>query len=524
MNTKHSFRPWPEWPYRGLNYYRLQDQALLAGRDRDTIECSTLLAHPETRVLLLHGMTGCGKSSFMRAGLIPTMEGEGAGYLFLKTPDADDEALFIRCTDTPMGQIARQVFLFAEMPFPLRTPTGNQEVDLTDALLGKDTWEDYLAAAGDEGEVLLESLSCIARKIPKTLVLIVDQAEEVLTLNVSEEGLPNRARFFRFLRDFKALGFDARIIVALRTEFYGRFIDALQVDKRAAEFKQFLLSDLPRAALIEAIVRPTRQEALGSFGAPYDVYKFSFEPGLPEKIASDILSAKYTGAALPVLQLVCNGLYTDVVKSQGQPVIMVKDYKEKKGIEGQIMNHLTKVIRLVFVKESIETEARIRKLLSLFYSIQDDGTVVSVTRDSVWVRKTFDKDLNVPSDKLISAFVSPENLILRRIKAVKPDGKTVEELTLGHDSIALAIEQWSSLDAEIQLNKNRAELRLKTITAALSLFFMVTMMTVTYTFLDVKPTWYTVVAMASGLVASIFATFTIISSDAFRYFFRKSEH
>src|SRR5271163_3403385 len=144
MSDAIAVETWPSSPYRGLNYYRPQDRALLAGRDRDIRDRSALLAHPETRVLLLHGMTGSGKSSFLRAGLIPTMEEEGVNYLFLKTPGTDDEALFIRSTDAPVDQIARQVYLFAKDPFSLRTPTSSQCVDLTAALLGKEKWEDYL--------------------------------------------------------------------------------------------------------------------------------------------------------------------------------------------------------------------------------------------------------------------------------------------------------------------------------------------------------------------------------------------
>jgi Novel STAND NTPase 1 len=76
------FEGWPEKPYRGLNYLRRADRPLLAGRDEDVAVCTELLAHPETRVLMLHGSTGCGKSSFMRAGLIPGLESEGRGSSF----------------------------------------------------------------------------------------------------------------------------------------------------------------------------------------------------------------------------------------------------------------------------------------------------------------------------------------------------------------------------------------------------------------------------------------------------------
>jgi hypothetical protein len=101
------------WRYIPRNhYFRPQDRALLAGRDDDVAVCSTLLAHPQTRVLLVHGPTGCGKSSFLRAGLIPAVE-EGAGYLFFKTkggdnvkPDEMDPPLLVDATDLVVHSLA----------------------------------------------------------------------------------------------------------------------------------------------------------------------------------------------------------------------------------------------------------------------------------------------------------------------------------------------------------------------------------------------------------------------------------
>jgi hypothetical protein len=302
---------WPEKPYRGLNYFRPQDRRLLAGRDADIAACGGLLAHPQTRVLLLHGSTGCGKSSLLRAGLIPAMEVEGAGYLFLKVRDADDEALFIRCTEAPIDKIARHVFLFVSEPLRIRTPINERELDLTPALLGTDSWETYCASAR-ENDGLIESLRRIARILPQTLVLIVDQAEEVLTLNPSEENFTNRARFFGFLRNFQMLEFDARIVVALRTEYFGRFVDATQVSySRAAALQQFFLGELSRPALLDAIMRPTCREGFSPFKPPHAIYQFDFEAGLPELIVEDVLKARYSGPALPILQLVCLGLYDD---------------------------------------------------------------------------------------------------------------------------------------------------------------------------------------------------------------------
>lgn len=429
---------WPDKPYRGLNYFRSQDRLLLAGRDNDVANCGELLSHPYTRVLLLHGATGCGKSSFLRAGLIPYMEEEGAFYLFLKIPDADDEALFIRCTEAPVDQIARQVFLFARHKFQLRTPRGMRELDLTPALLKTSSWEDYLAAARCK-DGLLESLRNIAAIIPQTLVLIVDQAEEVLTLSPGNENFLNRSNFFNFLRAFQNLAFDVRIIIALRTEYFGRFIDAVHISS-GTNFQHFFLSELTRDALVEAILRPTNNKAYG----------FIFENQLPVSIVNDILSARYSGPILPILQLVCLGLYEDS-KSRNQTLITNTEYANKGGAEGQIIAHIASAIHSIYPKDEYFQDdiENLWKFLASFYTIQDDGTVASRTRGRDSAIDELEKfHLHISPSDMIAVLASPQSMILRSLRTVKADGKIARELTLGHDSIALALERWKTRETE----------------------------------------------------------------------------
>src|SRR5215475_7966626 len=101
---------WPRDPYKGLAYYGPDDVLLFAGRDQDIDACIQLLADSKTRMLLLHGRTGCGKSSFLRAGLIPSLEERGFGYLFLRhrqnpTQVLDPgEPVFIMCGADPVSR------------------------------------------------------------------------------------------------------------------------------------------------------------------------------------------------------------------------------------------------------------------------------------------------------------------------------------------------------------------------------------------------------------------------------------
>jgi Novel STAND NTPase 1 len=76
---------WPNNPYKGLSYYTPVDTGLFGARDRDVQLCAQLVAEEDLKVLLLHGTTGCGKSSFLRAGLIPYLESTVGGFQFLRT-------------------------------------------------------------------------------------------------------------------------------------------------------------------------------------------------------------------------------------------------------------------------------------------------------------------------------------------------------------------------------------------------------------------------------------------------------
>src|SRR2546423_390929 len=69
---------WPRDPYKGLNRFCTADAPLFSQRDREIDEVTALLSNFDTRVLLFHGGTGTGKSSFLRAGLGPRFQSASA--------------------------------------------------------------------------------------------------------------------------------------------------------------------------------------------------------------------------------------------------------------------------------------------------------------------------------------------------------------------------------------------------------------------------------------------------------------
>jgi len=70
-------------------------------RDEDIEDCAALVDDFTTRVLILHGSSGSGKSSFIRAGLIPRLElaaEASCSFFFLRQASDTSEPLVPRMT------------------------------------------------------------------------------------------------------------------------------------------------------------------------------------------------------------------------------------------------------------------------------------------------------------------------------------------------------------------------------------------------------------------------------------------
>jgi hypothetical protein len=133
--------PLPEHPYRSLAYYDREHRALFAGRDADVQRFALLLDEADCRIAVLHGQSGVGKSSLLRAGLIPFLEEECIGYKFLRDRQEgrDEPILFIRATSDPTGPLAKALCDFCGRGEKYVTPLAGKapvEVDLPGILGG----------------------------------------------------------------------------------------------------------------------------------------------------------------------------------------------------------------------------------------------------------------------------------------------------------------------------------------------------------------------------------------------------
>ena len=244
---------WPDLPYKGLNYFRESDAPLFTERDRDIRDCGMLIGQFSTRVLLLHGNSGAGKSSFLRAGLVPWLKQQHGAFYFLT--EENSEPIFVRSTDDPVYQVHEALRLALERDQQLAGLRPRKFFAAREALSRPPTKD-----RGQLAKRVVDALSAIALALTPALVLMIDQSEEVFSTGTPNDENKRRLAFFNMLEELCYQKLPLKVIVVMRTEFYGRFSNALgilprtNVDNFDIGFRQYLLRDLQTKSSLVSVI------------------------------------------------------------------------------------------------------------------------------------------------------------------------------------------------------------------------------------------------------------------------------
>jgi hypothetical protein len=473
---------WPSNPYKGLAFYGPEDRLLFAGREADVEVCAGLLAAPNTRILLLHGKTGCGKSSLLRAGLIPTVEARAYGFEFLRREvNGVRLPVFVRSTAAPLARLGEELFRFVSKKHQARTATGEVEIDLSAAALNCQTVGRFIEAVRAPHEMVL-SLSKISEKLPNTLVIVLDQAEEVLTL--TQPADVDRIHFFQCLKLLSASYLDVKLVITLRTEYFGMFFDLMGIDASVkTDVNQFHLKELDKSSVAEAILRPTSKENRSASTSAFDEYQFEYDQSLVDLILYDLFRTTQSGGILPAMQTVCRDLYNEIKKQEKPWVIDRRLYVGGGGVTGRVDHHITVSLQEAIDLSIADTRAHMEYPWSLpSISLADEerkwrqALLSLVKLDSDGTARTDLVDVNTivqglgtarPSYdylKLIEIIAKPEVLIIRDFVIFNPKtGINETKYSLGHDAIALALHRWTVEETQAiqkRVAQRRARVRL----------------------------------------------------------------
>lgn len=306
--------PWPpaidprRAPYRGLKALESSDAGIFFGRDASIVEGTDRLrglhAGAAPRILVILGASGAGKSSFLRAGLLPRLERDDSHFLPLPVIRPEKAALY--------GDSGLLGALEAALPGSSRAAL---RAAVSDGATGIRPLFAKLVAqvgaqhvAGDE----------IAK--PPAIVIAVDQAEELFRAEGDEEG----AALLDLLRELMLSDDPAVVaIFAIRSDAYDALENAPALEGLAQTALPLL--PMPRGAFTEVINGPARRLVEGGG-------KLAIEPQLTQQLLRDIESGGGSDA-LPLLAFTLEQLYLEY---GGAGTLRHVDYQAFGGLKGAI--------------------------------------------------------------------------------------------------------------------------------------------------------------------------------------------
>jgi WD40 repeat protein len=475
LMTETEGLPLPESPYRPLTPYDMEDRPLFVGREEDVARFAELLDRAATGLLLLHGASGAGKASLLRAGVIPFLEDDSVGYCFLRDrsepeeqlPEADYPVLAIRTTQNLPGQLAQALCAFCARPYSYATPRGRTvEVDLPAILrehLGSpaaapdqgdenasETAEEAAAGAAEvslpaqvektlrhDPAVLASLLDALSRRLPRELVLLIEQGEELITLSENPRSTRRAASLLRPLAEASG---HYKVIVSLRTDFFGQVNALLQGSEQP--IPAFCLALLDAEALARAIVLPTAREPIPhTKEVPYEKYHFAYEEELPAQIAEEVLDiARENDSALPLAQAVCAQLES-VALSRQEHLVTAGDLQLIRGIDGALERHVLQLINSISVAHA--DRRAFRALLPVLSSRLPDGTlyrelIPQNDLTAYWKGRT-------SLDDMVEA-ASSEEVRLLEVTWTSVRGTPQQHVSLSHDALLPIAARWEEYD------------------------------------------------------------------------------
>ena len=277
-------------PYQGLATFDADNAGFFFGREQLVAELIARIAGAP--VLAVVGPSGSGKSSAVRAGLLPALAGG--------------------------------------------------------VLPGSDTWTRVLLRPGDHPMRALGRAADDLRAARRT-VIAVDQFEEVFTACRDER---ERGEFIAALvRAARDPDGRARVVVALRANFYGRFAAYPELSRLLGD--NVLVGEMSREELRRAIERPAQRVGL------------SVQPELVETLLADV---EGRSGALPLLSTALVELW----RARDGTRMRLVAYARSGGVQGAV----ARMAEHAFIGLDRAQQAVARTVLVRLAGERDDGAVV----------------------------------------------------------------------------------------------------------------------------------------------------
>ncbi|CCH27940.1 WD40 repeat domain-containing protein [Actinosynnema sp. NPDC047251] len=428
-------------PYRGLAAFQPEDSSWFFGRERSTAALVSRLgaAADSGGIVVLVGASGAGKSSLVRAGVIPAIR-DGA----LGLPDSQNwPAVVVTPGADPVKELVRQIPELSEVlglamegmagqfaEHAAEHPSDGPETFLGQTLLGVLRFAGQIRAAFG---------AYAARHGAERVVVVVDQFEEAFTL-CGDESLAQvfvQALHVACTPAVPGGVPPALVVLGVRADFYGRCL-AFPELAEALQERQMVLGPMTSAELREAVSRPARAAGL------------QLEPGLIELMLRDLGvrsgraqgragQGAYDAGALPLLS---HALLATWQRRTGGK-LTISGYRAAGGIQGAV----AATAERAWADLAPDAQLAARPLLLRLVRVGED------TQDTR--RRSTRHEL---VDQAANRAAGEEALeVLARARLVTLDSGSVE---ITHEALLQAwprLRSWIDQDREGQLLRQRLE-------------------------------------------------------------------
>ena len=395
-------------PYPGLFAFEEEDAPVYFGRDDDNRHLIERLRARRTlggaRLLVLLGASGSGKSSLLRAGVLPKLRRSGRGWLVVPP---------FRPQSQPCQELARALALAAGRGADWRDLHRSllecDRLKTLPAVLAEIAGDLRMAAAANEAQILLS----------------IDQGEELFSALLPEEV----QRFYRILT--AAMGGDLPFlaVMTLRSEFLGR-LRAAEKDGLTIRFEEVSLAPMPMAQIPAIITGPARVAGLG------------VEEAFVQQAAADA----QTEDALPLLAFALRELYE---RFGGDGHLSLADYQALGDAQGSPLENAVRRRADEVLTELQPSDEQMKALRDAFVP-----AMVRVEQDN-YVRRPARWDA-LPTEALPLL----EKLVSARLLISRQEEKGHRLLEVTHEALLRKwklLRDWLDEDREFLIGSKRLE-------------------------------------------------------------------
>jgi len=386
-------------PFVGLSAFTLEESHLFFGRDKEISEIVDKLK--EENILAVVGDSGSGKSSVIKAGVLPKcIEG-------ILESDAEDKRAFYfidtRPTKNPFEELSNSIDAISK----------NLKLTLNDIVSLKE------AIKSGESSKILTVFQSIFQQEKVMLFLYIDQFEELFTLCTDKKLRQQFLKTITYLSNHQTSKLVIKVVLTMRRDYYNLVSDYTKfyqlIDKQ-----KYTLHRMKDKALKECIVQPLRKTSISS--AEVNTFADFVVQDMGDK-----------SSELALLQIALTQTWNH--KKNG--ISLLESYRDVRGVSGALEKLATDTIKVL----EDEKKELLKVIFIRLVKVRDQGAITRRIAD----RSEFSKEEWILVQRLSSALDSEGNLAtqyrvkLGRLLNIRGEDNS-ETVELVHEAL---ITQWS---------------------------------------------------------------------------------